>query len=53
MLDMAQYQSENMGFPNALYLAKGGYLDMDGNYSAGILECVMPYILAAQERLTR
>ncbi|MGD8590283.1 MAG: HAD-IIB family hydrolase [Chromatiales bacterium] len=31
------------GHRNALYLAKGGFLDMNGNYSAGILEGVAHY----------
>jgi len=50
---MAQEQSENAGFSNALYLAKGGYLNMNGNYSAGILEGVMYYMPTAQEWLAR
>jgi sucrose-6-phosphatase len=28
---------------DALYLAKGGYLQMNGNYSAGILEGIAHY----------
>jgi hypothetical protein len=31
------------GHSGALYLAKGGFLDMNGNYSAGILEGVAHY----------
>ncbi len=29
--------------PDALYIAKGGYLDMNGNYSAGILEGIVHF----------
>jgi sucrose-6F-phosphate phosphohydrolase len=34
----------NMGQMNALYIAKGDFLDMNGNYSAGILEGVVHYM---------
>ena len=37
-------QALNMGEANALYFAKGGFLGMNGNYSAGILEGVAHYI---------
>lgn len=30
-------------FHNSLYIAKGGYLNMNGNYSAGILEGIFHY----------
>ena len=45
-------QAASHGNPAALYIARGGYLDMNGNYSAGILEGVahyMPEVIAALE----
>jgi HAD superfamily hydrolase (TIGR01484 family) len=40
---MVQLQSEMSGHSEALYLAHGGVLGMNGNYSAGILEGVIHY----------
>lgn len=37
------------GFPQALYLARGGLLGMNGNYAAGILEGVVHFIPEAME----
>lgn len=37
---MAQQQAKTSGHSEALYLAQGGLLGMNGNYSAGILEGV-------------
>ena len=34
----AQDMARDAGHPTALYLARGGYLGMNGNYAAGILE---------------
>jgi len=36
----AVQRASAMGNERALYLARGGYLGMNGNYSAGILEGV-------------
>jgi sucrose-6F-phosphate phosphohydrolase len=38
--EAAIQQARANGHAASLYLARGGYLDMDGNYSAGILEGV-------------
>jgi len=40
----ARQQVLNMGQNEALYFARGGFLDMNGNYSAGILEGVAHYM---------
>jgi sucrose-6F-phosphate phosphohydrolase len=40
----AQQLAEANGTTTALYLAKGGLLDMNGNYSAGILEGLVHFI---------
>ena len=40
----AQQQALNMGEAEALYFARGGFLGMNGNYSAGILEGIAHYI---------
>ena len=42
--DEAKQLALNMGQINALYFAQGGYLGMNGNYSAGILEGVAHYM---------
>ena len=39
----ARAAAEAFGNSEALYLAKGGFLGMNGNYSAGILEGVAHY----------
>lgn len=41
----------NLGQLNALYFAVGGFLGMNGNYSAGILEGVAHYLPETQEIL--
>jgi len=41
---LARQQADNTGYSDALYLARGGFLGMNGNYSAGILEGVAHYI---------
>jgi sucrose-6F-phosphate phosphohydrolase len=41
------------GHEDALYLARGGYLGMNGNYSAGILEGVAHFHPALARRLER
>ncbi|MGR9045074.1 MAG: HAD-IIB family hydrolase [Gammaproteobacteria bacterium] len=40
--------ARNNSAENALYLAKGGFLGMNGNYSAGILEGVAHYLPETQ-----
>lgn len=48
----ARQQALNMGQNEMLYFARGGFLDMNGNYSAGILEGVahyMPEVIPATE----
>ena len=48
----ARQQVLNLGQQEALYFARGGFLDMNGNYSAGILEGIahyMPEVIAALE----
>lgn len=48
----ARQQVLNLGQNETLYLARGGFLDMNGNYSAGILEGVahyMPDVIPAME----
>jgi HAD superfamily hydrolase (TIGR01484 family) len=40
-------QAAARGNPAALYIAQGGYLDMNGNYTAGVLEGVVHYNPAA------
>lgn len=37
---------------NTLYIAQGGFMNMNGNYSAGILEGVVHYIPEAKQWLT-
>ena len=41
---MALEQAQLNGETNSLYLAKGDYLGMNGNYSAGILEGIVHYM---------
>ncbi len=40
----ALQQAQTRGFADRLYLAKGGFLSMNGNYAAGILEGLAHYI---------
>jgi hypothetical protein len=42
--DEAKQMALNLGEMDALYLAHGGFLGMNGNYSAGILEGVAHYM---------
>ncbi|MFZ4666042.1 MAG: haloacid dehalogenase, partial [Prochlorotrichaceae cyanobacterium] len=39
----AQIQTQAQKNTNRLYLARGGFLGMNGNYSAGILEGIAHY----------
>jgi sucrose-6F-phosphate phosphohydrolase len=39
----AQHLAMLRGYENALYIARGGYLGMNGNYAAGILEGIQHY----------
>jgi len=41
--EQAQIQAREQGTIQSLYLARGGFLGMNGNYSAGILEGVAHY----------
>ncbi len=39
----AQQSSEEQGLTDCLYVAKGDFLDMNGNYAAGVVEGVVHY----------
>jgi HAD superfamily hydrolase (TIGR01484 family) len=39
----AMDQAAECGHADALYIAKGGFMDMNGNYTAGVLEGVVHY----------
>ena len=43
IIKQSQTQAKELGNTNCLYLAKGGFLGMNGNYSAGILEGIVHY----------
>ncbi|PPD46322.1 MAG: haloacid dehalogenase [Methylobacter sp.] len=43
LVEQAQTQAAQLGNLSVLYWAKGGFLDMNGNYSAGILEGIAHY----------
>lgn len=45
----ARNEAENKGNAEALYIAGGGYLGMNGNYSAGILEGIVHYCPYARQ----
>lgn len=47
----ARKQADEAGFNNALYIARGGFQQMNGNYSAGILEGVVHYIPEVEQWL--
>jgi HAD superfamily hydrolase (TIGR01484 family) len=47
----ARSQAAERGHAAALYLARGGYLGMNGNYSAGVLEGVVHYLPAVADWL--
>ena len=49
----AAKQAFDAGLSDALYLAHGGFRQMNGNYSAGILEGVVHYIPEAETWLNR
>jgi sucrose-6F-phosphate phosphohydrolase len=36
-------QARGWGYADALYIAQGGFMDMNGNYAAGVLEGVVHY----------
>lgn len=42
--EQAQAMSREQGAESSLYLAKGGFLGMNGNYSAGILEGIAHFL---------
>jgi len=44
--DEAQQHALNLGLVEALYLARGGLLGMNGNYCAGVLEGIVHYLPA-------
>jgi hypothetical protein len=48
--DKAREMAEIAGHSQRLYLARGGYLGMNGNYSAGILEGLAHFFPADAER---
>ena len=41
--EAARSEAEQSGHLDAIYFAKGGFMDMNGNYSAGILEGIAHY----------
>jgi HAD superfamily hydrolase (TIGR01484 family) len=43
VIEQAQFQAQQQGNMNSFYLAHGGFLGMNGNYSAGILEGIAHY----------
>lgn len=47
--DQAKSRAAQNGHTGALYIAKGGYLGMNGNYSAGILEGIVHYCPYARQ----
>ncbi len=47
----AQQQALNLGQMDALYFARGGFLGMNGNYAAGVLEGIAHYVPEAIEQL--
>ncbi len=49
----AQQQALNMGQSDAMYFARGGFLGMNGNYSAGVLEGIVHYIPELRQLLER
>lgn len=49
IIQQAQIQMKEQGNINSLYLAQGGFLGMNGNYSAGILEGIAYYHPNTQE----
>ncbi len=51
VMEAAQAQAVTAGHADALYIAEGGFLGMNGNYSAGILEGMAHFYPAFVERL--
>jgi len=49
----AQRQSRENGYTNRLYCAAGGYLRMNGNYSAGVLEGLAFHVPALDDSIKR
>lgn len=49
--DAARHEAARSGLSDALYIARGGCLGMNGNYSAGILEGFVHYIPEAEQWL--
>ena len=47
----AQQQALNLGQMDALYFARGGFLGMNGNYAAGVLEGIAHYLPDVMEQL--
>jgi sucrose-6F-phosphate phosphohydrolase len=47
----AQQQALNLGQMDALYFARGGFLGMNGNYAAGVLEGMAHYVPEVTEQL--
>jgi sucrose-6-phosphatase len=47
--NQARSEAENNGHSESLYIAGGGYLGMNGNYSAGILEGIAHYCPYARD----
>ena len=41
--ELAQRQADGLGFGDRLYIARGGFMGMNGNYSAGMLEGIAHY----------
>jgi hypothetical protein len=50
--DTAVRESEHRGVSDRLYLARGGFLGMNGNYTAGVLEGVAHFIPEARDAIT-
>ncbi len=49
--DEAQQHALNLGLVEALYLARGGLLGMNGNYCAGVLEGIVHYLPAFKAKM--
>jgi 3-deoxy-D-manno-octulosonate 8-phosphate phosphatase KdsC-like HAD superfamily phosphatase len=44
---------QSKGLSGSLYLAQGGFLGMNGNYAAGVLEGLAHFVPATQEWMVR
>jgi HAD superfamily hydrolase (TIGR01484 family) len=51
--DMAVRESEESGTSDRLYLARGGFHGLNGNYASGVLEGVAHFVPEAREVLAR